>query len=317
MKTINNCTARRIRSNGHAWLSRCWLTCGLLLSACLVLKASMPISPPGASNSDTLVSNQLTRTKTKNIEDIRPGERVLTFDFANEQWRPCRVLRLLVHDYEGDVITIGLGAETISATGNHPFWIIEGESLASRPLPADFKDSQPSTSVPGRWVEARDLRNGDRLRVLGDAIAVVSSLSSRWDSLPVYNLEVEDLHTYAVGKSYVLVHNKVPENPPKIYRTARPGRQQDVRARPNEKGRVSFRDSISNPVKKPDPPAKPPLRDTIIEVDTSKLPPGTVHPDGGTIVDGTLMPDGHVSVTATPEEIVKATTDSIKLPRGQ
>jgi len=48
-------------------------------------------------------------------------------------------------------------------------------------------------------------------------------------------------------------------------------------------------------------PGKP-----YIEVDTSKLPPGSVIPDGGTVVNGVKMPYGHVSVKATPEEIVNA-----------
>jgi len=213
MKTINNSFGGRLRGDWRLWLSRCWLIGGLLVTGLLLTKAGAQWS---ASSSPARRSTDATHplgVKTKNIEGMRPDETVMAFDFASEQWRPCRVLRLLEHDYQGDVITIGLEADTISATGNHPFWVIQGEDLPTRPFPADIKENATDNIESGRWVEARDLRVGDRLRVLGDAIAVVSSLSSRWDSLPVYNLEVEDLHTYAVGLAQVLVHNKSPGKP--------------------------------------------------------------------------------------------------------
>jgi hypothetical protein len=37
--------------------------------------------------------------------------------------------------------------------------------------------------------------------------------------------------------------------------------------------------------------------------------------DGGTVVNGKLMPAGHVSVTATPEEMLNATTGGGKCPK--
>ena len=60
---------------------------------------------------------------------------------------------------------------------------------------------------------------------------------------------------------------------------------------------ASFRDSLSDPVPKPAGPPAPVLRPIkpSIEVDTSKLPPGSVIPDN--------VPPGHVSVKATVEAI--------------
>lgn len=167
------------------------------------------------------------------------------------------------------------------------------------------------------FIPAGQIRLGERLRQLEGATRLMEIRRLPGEQR-VYNIEVHATHVYHVTALGILVHNisaLADDAPPKkIYRTGRPGRPQDVTARPQDNGKTSFRDSISNPAKKPDPPAKPPLRDTIIEVDTDKLPRGTVHPDGGTIVDGQLMPEGHVSVTATPGEIVDATTGSIKLP---
>jgi RHS repeat-associated protein len=68
---------------------------------------------------------------------------------------------------------------------------------------------------------------------------------------------------------------------------------------------VSFRDSLSNPVPEPGQPPQPVLRPgkPYIEVETSKLPPGSVNPDGFPFGPKEA---GHVSVTATREEIVNA-----------
>lgn len=52
-----------------------------------------------------------------------------------------------------------------------------------------------------------------------------------------------------------------------------------------------------------------------IEVDPAKLPPGSVVVDGGKVVGGKVMPDGHVSVRATPEQIIEATVGGGKLPK--
>ena len=72
----------------------------------------------------------------------------------------------------------------------------------------------------------------------------------------------------------------------------------DVSLRPGEEA-VSFREHLSNPIDGATVlrPGKP-----FIAVDTKKLPEGSVKPDGG--VNGN--PHGHVSVTATTEQIVNA-----------
>ena len=86
---------------------------------------------------------------------------------------------------------------------------------------------------------------------------------------------------------------------PKIYRGGRNNDSaiKDIRADPDG---VSFRDSLSNPRPEPGQPPLPVLRPgkPFIEVDTSKLPPGSVIHDNS--------PPGHVSVKATPEQIANA-----------
>ena len=104
--------------------------------------------------------------------------------------------------------------------------------------------------------------------------------------------------------------------PSRIYRGATQGNPNHVALREGE-GAVSFRNSMSKPLPEPGSPPQPVLRTgrNYIEVDTSKLPPETVVHDGGTVVNGQLMPPGHVSVTATPEQIINATVGGGKFPK--
>jgi RHS repeat-associated protein len=101
-----------------------------------------------------------------------------------------------------------------------------------------------------------------------------------------------------------------------IYRGATQGNPNHVSLREGESA-VSFRDSLSNPVPAPGTAPQPVLRPgrNYIEVDTAKLPSGSVVHDGGTVVNGSLMPPGHVSVTATPAQIVNATVGGGKFPK--
>ncbi|MGD9158472.1 MAG: RHS repeat-associated core domain-containing protein, partial [Desulfobacteraceae bacterium] len=111
---------------------------------------------------------------------------------------------------------------------------------------------------------------------------------------------------YAAKKGFA-AEKPIPEEPipERIYRGGRYNDSAIKDIRPDPDG-VSFRDSLSNPIPKPEhvplKPGKP-----YIEVDTSKLPPGSVTVDN--------VPPGHVSVKATPEEIVNAIVGGGKLPK--
>jgi hypothetical protein len=74
--------------------------------------------------------------------------------------------------------------EVISATVEHPF--LKGN---------------------GEFVEAQTLKVGDSLVQAGGARARVVDVSLRADAVRVFNFEVEGVHTYAVGRGGVVVHN--------------------------------------------------------------------------------------------------------------
>jgi hypothetical protein len=91
------------------------------------------------------------------------------------------------------------------------------------------------------------------------------------------------------------------------------GAAADVSRRKSASPIVLKIDSAPEPGNPPQPVLRPGRN--YIGVDTSQLPPGSVVYDGGTIVNGKLMPYGHVSVTASPEQIVNATVAGGKFPK--
>jgi len=65
-------------------------------------------------------------------------------------------------------------------------------------------------NVSGRgWVAAGDLNVGDEVYLIDGSAAYVTGaeLEQLEEPIKVYNLEVDDLHTYFVGDNSVLVHN--------------------------------------------------------------------------------------------------------------
>lgn len=60
----------------------------------------------------------------------------------------------------------------------------------------------------GRWVSARDLKSGDVFETRLCKNVQITNIDVRTEITTVYNITVEDFHTYAVGECEILVHNK-------------------------------------------------------------------------------------------------------------
>jgi len=111
--------------------------------------------------------------------------------------------------------------EIIESTTGHPFWVIEGEDLDSRPRPEHIVGAQvPTSIVPGRWVDSHDLRPSDVLFLKNRKPVRIVDVSSRSWSGSVYNFAVGDLSCYAVGLSQVLFHNDCNTIPIEVFETA-------------------------------------------------------------------------------------------------
>lgn len=144
----------------------------------------------------------------RRIETVEPGTMVYSCDLATGRWVLARVIRRFLHNYQGELVTIQVGPLALEATANHPFYVLRGDGLASRPAAQDVPTEEQAGSDDGRWVESRDLRVGDVLMEKSGEGVIVTGVASRPARAEVYNLAVEGFCTYAVGQSGVLVHNK-------------------------------------------------------------------------------------------------------------
>ena len=122
----------------------------------------------------------------KNIEDIEEGDYVLAEDpeTGEQEYKP--VVRTFIN--EKDVLMhIFVEDEEIVCTPEHPFYV---EGIG--------------------FVLAKDLQEGNILRTSDKQNPQVTKVEKEYldEPIKVYNLEVEDFHTYFVSEKSILVHNE-------------------------------------------------------------------------------------------------------------
>jgi hypothetical protein len=141
------------------------------------------------------------------IEAIEPESAVYAFDLSKGKWVTTRVAQRRPWPFSGQMVTIQAGSETIEATWNHPFLVARGADLEARRVPVDLPPGEEVATVHGRWVEARDIREGDVLLARSSSNSTVTGTSTRNMTGEVYVLEIDGFHNHAVGLRGILVHN--------------------------------------------------------------------------------------------------------------
>jgi hypothetical protein len=136
------------------------------------------------------------------------------FDLVGGEWKLSKVIKTFPHDYEGSLVSLTVEGEVIEATGNHPFWVIAGEGLEQRERADHVPVTPLDARLTGRWIDARSLGVRDTVLLKPERRSTISGLSVRRVRQKVYNFQVEEVHTYAVGAIQLLVHNKPPEPVP-------------------------------------------------------------------------------------------------------
>jgi hypothetical protein len=132
---------------------------------------------------------------SKPIEDVKAGDKVLATDPETGKTRIREVVAPRKHTGEKNLVRVSVdtdgrsGNETaeLTVTAGHPFWVPD----------------------LGEWLDATDLIPGQSLSTSsGDRVRIEAV--ERWtEPFTVYNLTVDELHTYYVlaGETPVLVHN--------------------------------------------------------------------------------------------------------------
>ena len=133
---------------------------------------------------DTLVS---TESGLRPIEDIQAGDYVWSENTETGEKELKKVLSVSITETDQLVHVITGNGTEINTTENHPFYT-EGKG----------------------WCVASELEEGDVLRTQDGKTETVASVEMETldEPVKVYNLEIEDSHTYYVSVDGVLVHNE-------------------------------------------------------------------------------------------------------------
>ena len=131
---------------------------------------------------DTLVAAE---NGQKRIDEIEVGDKVWAFNVETRESELKTVTKVYVHSVD-EILRLYTDEGDIDTTANHPFYVI-GKG----------------------WVAAGDLVVGDEVYNLDETASAILGLEIEILDEPVlvYNLEVEDFHSYFVGCVPVLVHN--------------------------------------------------------------------------------------------------------------
>ena len=133
-----------------------------------------------------------TKVKTengfKNIEDIKIGEKVYSFNLDNNEIELKEVLEL-IHSSAKDTYKLTIGGKTVEMTSKHQVYIVDKG-----------------------WTRAYNIKIGDMmLSASGDKIKITNIEHIKYDEpIDTYNLAVEDNSNYFVTDIQVLVHNVMP-----------------------------------------------------------------------------------------------------------
>jgi intein/homing endonuclease len=127
----------------------------------------------------------LTTLGNKAIETIQVGDTIPCVDHITGEAAEKKVISTTVNKVN-KLIELDINGEIIQCTETHPFQV-KGKS----------------------WVDACYLNPGDVVYTKDWNTATVKSVNllELDEPVEVFNFEVEDCHTYFVGKTYVLVHN--------------------------------------------------------------------------------------------------------------
>ena len=121
----------------------------------------------------------------KNIEEVKIGDLVWSFDDKTEKLELKKVVNTFTRDFK-QIFEIHFGDEILEATHEHPFF------------------------VDGRWLKVDELKAGDFLTLYDGSKKKIDKIDFKEGLFKVFNFTVEDFHTYYVSDSNVLVHNGNP-----------------------------------------------------------------------------------------------------------
>jgi len=184
--------------NYRNWATNLFARSGDLLGKGLdfVTRSYRSVSRLASSSSHTINSSWCftgdTLIHTPNgkvpISEIKVGDYVWSYNEKDGIVKPCKVKNVFTKKVNS-LVLLKVENEIIETTDEHPFWVI------------------------GRkWINAGQLDCNDNLKTFSGSSLQIDSVKNVSKKTTVYNIEVNQCHTYYVSKNEVLVHNKAMSN---------------------------------------------------------------------------------------------------------
>ncbi len=129
---------------------------------------------------DTLV---MTEDGPVPISELEVGDIVLAYNEATGEIGYYPIAATWLHT-DTEIVFLTIDGEVIETTPEHPFYTDEGE-----------------------WVAAGLLEVGDKIQTAEGGYGVVETIETLSLVQPMYNLTVDEVHTFFVGQGEWLVHN--------------------------------------------------------------------------------------------------------------
>ncbi|HEV8546461.1 MAG TPA: polymorphic toxin-type HINT domain-containing protein, partial [Candidatus Limnocylindrales bacterium] len=171
---------------------------GGVSTAATVFDDAIPALRPLANNGDDLLrviggtacsfspSTKVTTTSgSRSISDLSVGDKVLARDVETGGVAEHTVVAVSIHE-DPSVEYLQIDGETIETTPNHPFLTDHG------------------------WVEAGALTTGMRVMKVDGSYGAIETLRTEIRPVWMWDLTIEDVHTFAVGGGRWLAHNCSP-----------------------------------------------------------------------------------------------------------
>ena len=143
----------------------------------------------------------LTSEGAKNIEDLKIGDEVFSFNEETLKVDPKKIVDLFVNEVDNLIIIESSDSEVIVCTPDHLFYL-------DRNTNSQITNANGDLKFPNQWVPAKDIEIGDNLLdIEGNLHSVILIRKLDTSDVKVYNIEVEDNHTYFVTYKGILTHN--------------------------------------------------------------------------------------------------------------
>jgi RHS repeat-associated protein len=121
------------------------------------------------------------------ISELSIGDMVWAYNEETGIFEEQEVVHLIQREGEYQLVELTIGSETIDVTENHPFFV--------------------KNDGVWKWKDAGEINVDDIIKGLHGNEKVVTGLHIKPHNGKVYNLTVDNVHTYLVGEQAVVAHN--------------------------------------------------------------------------------------------------------------